>query len=124
MHKGHDCRVGRLHMSSDENGALYIESHHPFDNHFGKVRVDFCPVCGFPAIDHHIEKMCKYPREDHDRNSVEQPAIIRNVILSLMHRACILMEQMHKDFDGITVRTIITGYGDTEIELKKEKRDG
>lgn len=57
----------------------------------------------------------------HDRNDVKRPNEITNKITKLLQESAQLMEILHHDYDGITVKIISTGCGDTWVKL--EKRD-
>jgi hypothetical protein len=43
-----------------------------------------------------------------------------NEIIELLQQAAQIMEILHYDYDGITVKNISTGYGNTWVKLEKK----
>lgn len=62
----HDCRIGYLETSEDDEGYLYLEWKRVFGTNTGKFKIEFCPVCGMKAKRSSIEHMTLFPREDRE----------------------------------------------------------
>lgn len=80
----HDCRIGYLETSEDDEGYLYLEWKRAFGSNTGKFKIEFCPVCGTKAKKSSIEHLTLFPRED-----VENPLKTgHDHIMDMFRSAC------------------------------------
>lgn len=57
---------------------------------------------------------------EHGRDCHKCPNEMLNEAIKYMKRSAEIMEHVHESFDGITVKSIFTSYGDTEIKMVKK----
>jgi len=60
---------------------------------------------------------------EHGRNCVRCPSQHMNEVTKKLQEALQLFEMVHEAYDGITVRSIVTWYGDSEVRLGKKSYD-
>jgi len=56
---------------------------------------------------------------EHGRNCVTCPQKYLNEATEKLQEALKLFEMVHEAYDGITVRSIVTWYSDSEVRLEK-----
>lgn len=60
---------------------------------------------------------------NHNRKCKNEPNEILFKINNHLQQAAILFEELHNNFDGITVDVVQTGYAETSVIMER-KRDG
>lgn len=58
---------------------------------------------------------------EHGRDCLECPNEALNAATEHLQKALQLFEGVHREFDGITVKSIFTWYGDSEVRLVRKE---
>jgi hypothetical protein len=81
----HDCRIGYLETSEDDQGYFYIEWKKHFGTNTGKFKVEYCPVCGTKAKKSSVEHLTMF---DRDHVAEDQLQHMHNIIMESFLTSC------------------------------------
>lgn len=91
----HDCRIGYLETSEDDEGYFYIEWKRAFGTNTGKFKVEYCPVCGMKARKSSIEDLNLFDIED-----VDPLKHMHDIIVDLFFKSCDII--IKEDLDDLS----------------------
>lgn len=91
----HDCRVGYLETSQDEEGYLYLEWTTAFTSNTGKFKIEFCPICGQKAKKSILEHLTMFPRDDVAKDQLQH---MHKIIMENFLNSCEIL--VKEDLDN------------------------
>lgn len=90
----HDCSINYFETSEDDDGYLYLEWKRVFGSNTGKIKIEFCPVCGMKAKRSSIEYMTLFPREDIESPWVSLVKELKGFVQRLATEECLTTDGM------------------------------